>query len=165
MILHLFTPAALALLLLQACSSEEPKPTPPVQDPPAAGLDQALTMTVPSEQLQVRLQHQFPSTVRVGDPLIQVLTVKNIWSGAVENVVIRERLPKAFKLDPGSGGEIRDGTAEWKLGSLKAGESKTVTLKGTATEPGDLMMCPRVTFEPALCGSVKVVAAEQPPAR
>lgn len=103
------------------------------------------------EGSSIRVDEESPSRIWVGREYAESITVTNVSPKDVENVVMTQRLSPNFKPSPGEGVELRDGGAVWNVGSLKAGETKTFRLSGTATRPGEVRHCLRVDFQPELC--------------
>jgi uncharacterized repeat protein (TIGR01451 family) len=70
-----------------------------------------------------------PDSVPVGDPAVFQIRVTNIGSGTATGVVLHDKLPPGLKHEQGS-------AVETELGSLAAGETKTITLRTTAVKGG-----------------------------
>jgi uncharacterized repeat protein (TIGR01451 family) len=60
------------------------------------------------------------------------LTLTNRGDSSVSNVVIRATLPAELKITKADGGTLGTGSVEWKLDSLKSGETKSFALTGEA---------------------------------
>ncbi|MBV8879185.1 MAG: DUF11 domain-containing protein [Planctomycetaceae bacterium] len=98
----------------------------------------------------LRLDKDVPDEVRVGETFDETLTVKNITSGPLDDVVVRESLSPNFE-PAGGDAEVARGEALWHVGALGPGESKTLRLSGKAKGEGDLAHCTRASFESRLC--------------
>src|SRR3954469_11956855 len=99
----------------------------------------------------IRVDKDAPPKIRVGRPYTESITVTNISPKELQNVVLTERISGNFKPSPEEGVELREGSAVWNVGSLKAGESRTFRLSGVAEKPGEIRSCLRVDFQPELC--------------
>ncbi|MBI1369548.1 MAG: DUF11 domain-containing protein [Planctomycetes bacterium] len=107
----------------------------------------------------VRLDKYAPGEVAVGQEYDYKIVVTNDSSLKLHDVVVTDMMPANFKVastDPSIEG-IKDGKGVWMLGDLDAGESKTITIKGAATEPGQLVDCSTVTFVPYNCIATNVI--------
>jgi uncharacterized repeat protein (TIGR01451 family) len=70
-----------------------------------------------------------PETVQIGDPAAFQITVSNSGTGPATNVVLHDKLPPGLKHPQG-----RDIEAD--LGTIEAGQTRTLTLSATAVSPG-----------------------------
>lgn len=107
----------------------------------------------------VVLDKSAPSEVAVGQSFDYTLKVTNRGNLEVRDVTITDVLPGGFKLassNPAASGTSGDKTM-WNVGSLKPGESKTVTVTGAASGVGELVNCSTVTYVPYICVATKVV--------
>lgn len=77
--------------------------------------------------LQVKVEG--PKEVMVGEPASQIITVTNPGTGTTESVSIKAQIPKGLK-------HVRGEELEMKVGSLGAGESRSVRLALVASEGG-----------------------------
>jgi uncharacterized repeat protein (TIGR01451 family) len=70
-----------------------------------------------------------PQTVQVGQPAVFQLVVSNVGTGPASGVVLRDHLPEGLRHANGS-------EVETDIGTLAAGENKTITLETTAIKAG-----------------------------
>ncbi|MBY0522368.1 MAG: DUF11 domain-containing protein [Gemmataceae bacterium] len=97
-----------------------------------------------------------PETIAIGEPAPFVIEVSNIGTGPVSNVVIRDRLPMGLQHPSGD-------VIEADLGTLAAGQTKSVTLQTTAAQPGRYVNEVTVTGDGGLETSAQtVVVVTQP---
>jgi uncharacterized repeat protein (TIGR01451 family) len=70
-----------------------------------------------------------PESVQIGDAAVFQITVSNSGTGPATNVVLHDKLPPGLKHAQG-----RDIEAD--LGTIEAGQTRTLTLSATAVSPG-----------------------------
>lgn len=107
------------------------------------------------------LEKAIPAEVIANKPYEYLLTVSNVSTSKLDNIVIHESIPAGLKLGDkldGAAMTMADGKAAISIGSLEAGSSKTVRVPATATGAGAVTNCASVTYDSALCMNVNVVA-------
>lgn len=107
------------------------------------------------------LEKAVPGEVIANKPYEYFLTVSNVSSTKLDNIVIHETIPAGLKLGDkldGAALSVADGKAAINIGSLEAGASKTIRVPATATGTGAVTNCASVTYDSALCMNVNVVA-------
>ncbi len=98
-----------------------------------------------------------PNEVKVGKPAAFVIYVQNVGSVEALDVQVHDRVPAGMRLvDASPAPTIQGDTLSWQLGSLPAGDERTVTLQLVAEEEGELGSVARVTFEAA--ASVRTIS-------
>ena len=83
------------------------------------------------------LEKAVPAEVVSGKPYSYELTVKNVSSTKLDNVIVTETVPAGLKLSDkldGAALSIDEDRATMKLGSLEPGESRTLNVGATATQ-------------------------------
>jgi uncharacterized repeat protein (TIGR01451 family) len=78
---------------------------------------------------QLTLSKTGPANVHVGDPVPFQIQITNIGTGPATHVLLHDQLPAGLKHDQGQ-------VVEADVGTLAAGESKSVTLQTTAVQVG-----------------------------
>lgn len=73
-----------------------------------------------------------PETVAVARPVALQMKIANTGTGAAANVIVHDTLPAGLKHPEGT-------EVEADLGTLAAGETKTLTLEAMAAQPGKLV--------------------------
>ncbi len=142
-------PAARAVLVAQRA------------EPPAPPSKSALWSTVRLSEADsaIHLERLAPSAVALNVPFDYKLKVTNAGEIPVHDVVVRERLPKNFKLqssDPAC--EKQGPDISWTLGTLEPKASREITVSGVATTAEGLQPCATVTFAVApFCSDIAVV--------
>lgn len=108
------------------------------------------------------LEKVVPQEVMVGSPFEYTLTATNTTGSRITDVTVRDQVPTGFNLasaqpaaDSSSGG-----IAVWNLGDIEAGQSKTITVRGTAPQEGTIEFCGTASYSPILCEVVRVVRAD-----
>lgn len=97
------------------------------------GLKDEKSVTTQITEPQIRVTKTGPATGVVGVPITYQITVTNPGSGPATNVLLRDQF------DPGLVHEKNANPVELLVGTLGAGESKTVSLVLTPTQPGILV--------------------------
>ncbi len=111
-------------------------------------------------QTSVILLERFaPSEIRAGSSFDYTIKLTNLTSGEVADLILTERLADGFAMssmspEPKSSS---GGTATWHLGTIKARESKTLTVTGSASMVGELSSCATVTFTTQVCSKITIV--------
>jgi uncharacterized repeat protein (TIGR01451 family) len=135
----------------------------PVKLAPAA----APTAPPPAKQLSaspstgcgtVRIDKVMPKQVNVQEPFEYDIVVTNLLDGAIEDVVVTERLADNFQYAGSKPAAKQDRQVlEWKLPALAPKGSKTFTVAGKGSKAGDIVNCSNVTYYYPNCGTTKVL--------
>jgi len=143
----------------------EPAPAPAAIDPgcptipPPGAITAAKAFPTGDRATSVILIEKIaPGEVSAGQEFEYQLKATNVTRQQVENVVVTEQFLENYKFqssDPKA--QMAGNTAKWALGSLGAGESKTITVKGAAQKVGQIASCAEVTYKTQLCFNVPVV--------
>jgi uncharacterized repeat protein (TIGR01451 family) len=105
----------------------------------------------------VSLEWIGPATLRLGQPVNFVLSVKNTSSATVHGVVVRNRVPAGVIVkaaEPRAGGEGQ--ILAWELGTLQAGQERRIQLQLVPEKKGDLDCQASVTFTGSTVARLKV---------
>lgn len=100
----------------------------------------AVADPVPVEvrRAELKLAITSPPRAYLGQDVAWVIRVQNPGDTPIANVVLRGTLPPQVKArDVDSNGKISGPTVEWKLGELKPGEERKLTLAGEAAQLAD----------------------------
>ncbi|MDR4496737.1 MAG: hypothetical protein MRK02_02245 [Candidatus Scalindua sp.] len=92
--------------------------------------DPSLCMTAAVVQPELKLTKQAPSEVMICDTIPYTVVVSNTGTGAAQNVRIKDTLPSGLKTMSG------EGSVEYEVGTLHAGESREVTMDVKADRRG-----------------------------
>lgn len=129
----------------------------------AASGNQSMQMAFPTGDKRtsaIMLEKQLPQQIRVNRPFDYQLKVTNLTDQTVNDVVINEQHPDTFTVanagDAARPAEQGRGM-NYNIGALGAGESKTITVSGTATQAGNLSSCTTVSYQPSLCTAFNVI--------
>lgn len=108
----------------------------------------------------VMLKKMAPVEVTAGSEFEYQIVVQNLTDISLDNVRLTESIPGNFKLTSAQPRQasFAGGSAVWNLGSLTDGASKTITVKGTATNAEPILTCSSVAYNSGICMSVPVVA-------
>ena len=140
----------------------KPKPAPP--KPKAVGEcgEYEVSRGYPSSgSAVVRLDKIMPKEVQLNAPFTYSMKVTNVSEHLVGDVVVTENIPGGFTFSSASpqAGTL-DGKLVWRLGSIDAKASKSISVTGRATGTDCLKYCATVTYVIPTCASVKVVQAQ-----
>jgi uncharacterized repeat protein (TIGR01451 family) len=96
----------------------------------------------------------YPTQVTVGQPFDYIIKATNISAQSLNNVSVTEQPPSNFTLVSANPQGVN---GVYNLGTLNAGESKTITLRGSAAGIGTINACASATYTTALCSTINVV--------
>ncbi|HUS92149.1 MAG TPA: hypothetical protein VM695_09890 [Phycisphaerae bacterium] len=139
-----------------------PAPSPePAPVPSAPGMA-STTMILPSGEAQggvIRLVRSAPENVLVGAEFDYTITLTNLLRKPLAGVALSEKLGTNFKLTGANPKANMSGnTLVWNVGSMKAGESQTFTIRGSAQGTGPVIGCAEVAYgNPEVCLAIKAV--------
>ena len=142
-----------------------PKPKPaPVAKTKAVGEcgEYEVSRSYPSSgSAVVRLGKTMPKEVQLNAPFTYSIKVTNVSEHLVGGVVVTENIPSGFAFSSASPqAATLDRKLVWRLGSIDARASKSISVTGRATGTDCLKYCATVTYVIPTCASVKVVQAQ-----
>lgn len=121
-----------------------------------------VTMAFPTGERStsaVLLEKEVPGEVILGQEFEYRIAVKNLTDGTLDAVRLTDSIPPGFNV---TGTEpVADtvgASASWLLGALGPGASKSVTVRGKATEVGQITTFATVDYESSLRSSFAVVS-------
>ena len=99
-----------------------------------------------------------PAQVVVNADFDYTITAKNLTKFTLVDVKVTDKMPASFKLNSSDPkGTVSGDTGTWELGDLAPGETKTITINGTATEPGELVNCAAGSYSLLACVTTQVI--------
>ena len=105
----------------------------------------------------VVIQKRAPNEVKVGKPASFVIHVQNVGAVEAMDVRVHDQVPNGMRLVDASPTPVQQGDVLlWQLGSMRAGDERTVTMQLVPMEEGELGSVARVTFEAA--ASVRTIS-------
>lgn len=143
-------------------AEEPPAEAPPAEEPPPQQARQAPQAAFPGGggEGTVALERRVPDEVRVGEAFQYTLVVTNKSSYPVEDVVVRETVPKGMELDQDGFEAVAGRGVQWRIGTLAPDETREIEVTAMAGTEGEAQSCASVSFEPTLCSRVQVVKPE-----
>jgi uncharacterized repeat protein (TIGR01451 family) len=134
------------------------------QPPPASNVQSNGTVDAPGDRRlegvqtpTVVIQKRAPAEVKVGKPASFIIHVQNVGSAEALDVRVHDRVPAGMRLVDASPAPTQQGNQLlWQLGSLPAGDERTVTMQLIPEAEGELGSVARVTFEAA--ASVRTIS-------
>ena len=107
----------------------------------------------------VIIQKRAPAEVKVGKPAAFIINVRNVGSVEALDVEVHDRIPAGMRLaDASPVPQIRGNLLMWQIGSMPAGDERTITLQLIPEQEGELGSVARVSFEAA--ASVRTIATK-----
>ena len=104
----------------------------------------------------VTIEKRAPATAYIGQPLIYQIFIRNVGAGVAQQVVVEDIVPEGVAMQ-GSipQAELVTNKLSWKIGSLKAGEERKISVKVIPGAEGAIGSAARVSFvaDPALYAS------------
>lgn len=105
----------------------------------------------------VIIQKRAPAEVKVGKPAAFIINVRNVGSVEALDVEVHDRIPAGMRLaDATPAPQIQGNLLMWQIGSMPAGDERTITLQLIPEQEGELGSVARVSFEAA--ASVRTIA-------
>ncbi|MGI9468659.1 MAG: hypothetical protein ACR2OA_16195 [Rubripirellula sp.] len=105
----------------------------------------------------VIIQKRAPAEVKVGKQAAFIINVRNVGSVEALDVEVHDRIPAGMRLaDASPAPQIQGNLLMWQLGSMPAGDERTITLQLIPEQEGELGSVARVSFEAA--ASVRTIA-------
>ncbi|MDT8390516.1 MAG: hypothetical protein RRC34_08420 [Lentisphaeria bacterium] len=109
----------------------------------------------------VLLESASPVEVMVGQEFPYTISATNLTDYTLVDVVVTEMIKDPLHLKGSAPqAQMSGAQAAWNLGSLEAGETKTITTSLAASAPGQHKHCASVTYRQIMCQTVTVVAPE-----
>lgn len=102
---------------------------------------------------QFLIQKNMPGQIVVGKPYSYTISVTNKSACPIGDVSVVETLPKAYEMNSASpeASKVTGQVAQWDFGSLKAGETKEITINGKAKSVGSFESCTKAFHSQTLC--------------
>jgi uncharacterized repeat protein (TIGR01451 family) len=142
-----------------AANAPKAESKPVVAAQPAMGASVAYYPTGVRNGSALMVEKMAPGELAAGQSAEYLIKVTNIAGCTIENVVINEALPQGFTMTGSNpqGSQAGSGMA-FNLGSLAAGESKTIAIKGSFSKAGSYSSCATANYTIPVCMAVNVVS-------
>lgn len=107
----------------------------------------------------IYLEKAVPVEVLLGAPYEYKIMVTNLASYTLEEVVVTEQLGKGFSMKSSNpaASSAAGGNASWALGDLAAGQTKTITITGSANGVTEVANCAEVSYADKVCLTTRFV--------
>lgn len=159
---------AILTLFLAGCADKTAAPTQPeqprqtTQRPTSQAGYATSSVALPTgdrDSSVLLLERRAPSQVQVGVPFDYTMTVTNISDIPLHEVTVKGTQSDLFELDSASMEPTTadTGALAFNLGTLRPGQSETLTVRGSAASSGSIEDCFTVTYVPLACLTVNVV--------
>lgn len=113
------------------------------------------------QQPRLTVEKVAPKQAVLGEPLIYSVVIKNTGTQDAHHVLVEDRIPKGTELQGTSPkAELNDKRLVWRLGTLKANESRELRIKVIPLEEGNLGSIAKVTFAAEVGAEVEVSAPQ-----
>jgi uncharacterized repeat protein (TIGR01451 family) len=155
---------AIVTLFLAGCAektAEPSQPEQPRQTQQQRTMGNTSTVALPTgdrDSSVLLLERSAPAQVQVGVPFDYTMTVTNIADIPLHEVMVKGTQDSLFQLDSASTEPTTaDGESlAFNLGTLRPGQSESITVRGSASEAGSIEDCFTVTYVPLACLTVNV---------
>jgi len=111
-----------------------------------------------SQKPQLKIEKRAPRNAVVGKPLIYNILVTNTGQSMASQVVVKDRIPKGTRLTgtiPRA--ELSDKQLSWKMGTLKPGEQRKISVRVIPITEGDIGSVATVNFVAEVAAETKIV--------
>ena len=109
----------------------------------------------------IRLDKTMPAEVQLNAPFEYTIKVINVTDMMVADIELKENLPENFKFTKANPSPEKEANMLiWKMNSLGPGESRLITVYGSAATTDCLKHCATVTYVVPACANVNVVEPE-----
>lgn len=145
------------------CVADEKAAPAPVQKAaaPVVSNDQRTVMYLPTgvkETSALMIERTAPKEVVAGQPFNYDIKATNLSASTLSNVAVQDMCSSNFKLLLSSPEAARTGdTLNWKLGDLKAGESRTINVNGQIADAKPAQTCLSGSYDQSSCMAFNVV--------
>lgn len=111
------------------------------------------------QKAELTVEKRAPSKAVLGQPLIYEIEVTNVGDCAAQEVTVSDVVPKSTELIGTIPRAVeKDEKLVWNLETLAPGDSKTIKVKVTPVEPGQIGSVATVNFVSEVAAETKVVA-------
>lgn len=159
----------------KAEAKAEAKPAPKAEPAPAAKAEPAPAAAAPvnfnaqstayyptgrREGSALMVEKMAPTEATVNGATEYRIRVTNLAACALDNVVVDEKIPAGFNVSGMSpqGTGAANGATAFNLGSIGAGQSKDIVVKGSFAKAGSYSGCCDVSYTLPVCMTINVVA-------
>lgn len=113
------------------------------------------------QQARITIEKIAPQQATLGEPLVYSVIVKNVGGNDANQVVVEDRIPKGTELTgTAPRAEMVDKKLIWRIGTLKAGEEKKISIRVIPRQEGSIGSVARVSFAAEVAAEI-IVAAPQ----
>lgn len=113
------------------------------------------------QQARLTIEKIAPQQAVLGEPLVYSVIIKNIGGNDAHHVMVEDRIPKGTELTgTAPRAEMVDKKLIWRIGTLKAGEEKKISIRVIPRQEGSIGSVARVNFATEVAAEI-IVAAPQ----
>lgn len=108
----------------------------------------------------VLVEKAMPAQVNRGQAFEYTISVSNISDLTLDDVTLADAFSGDFDFDsssPSPGGDSSGDDYVWDLGTMEPGETKTITVRGSAESTGSLGACGNISYDSSVCVMTEVV--------
>lgn len=107
----------------------------------------------------IMLEKEVPGEVILNNEFEYRIRVQNLTDRALDSVRVTDSIPPGFEVTSTEPvGQVLGNSSSWDLGSLAPRSAKTLTVRGRATQMGEITACASVDYESSLCSTTTVVS-------
>lgn len=113
------------------------------------------------QQARLTIEKVAPQQATLGEPLVYSVIIKNVGGNDAHHVVVEDRIPKGTELTgTAPRAEMVDKKLIWRIGTLKSGEEKKISIRVIPRQEGSIGSVARVNFATEVAAEI-IVAAPQ----
>lgn len=112
---------------------------------------------------QLTLEKSAPESAIIGRPIVYTIVVRNDGQIAANQVTVDDVIPEGVRVDgTNPAAESNGKSLYWRLGTLRAGEERQLSVRVTPLRQGTIGSVARVSFAAEVTASTSVVEAPKP---
>jgi len=113
------------------------------------------------KQARVTVEKVAPQQATLGEPMVYSIFIKNIGTIDAQQVTLEDRIPKGTELSgTAPRAELIERKLTWKLGTLKAGEERKISIRVIPRQQGQVGSVATVSFATEVVAETEVAAPE-----
>lgn len=149
----------ISILVLSGCACmQQPEPMAKPAPAPARPAPAPVVKAATYSPQAIMIEKMCPPSVFLNVPYEYKIKATNMTNQLLSEVQLEDRLPANFKyISSSPEGTLRGSVLTWILGEMKPDESRIITVKGQATETGELRNCASATYKFYNCAQTVVV--------
>lgn len=113
------------------------------------------------QQARLTIEKIAPQQATLGEPLVYSVIIKNVGGNDAHHVVVEDRIPKGTELTgTAPRAEMVEKKLIWRIGTLKAGDEKKISIRVIPRQEGSIGSVARVNFATEVAAEIFVAAPQ-----